>query len=185
MKLIVGLGNPGPEYADTRHNVGFRVVEALAERVGIALDDHAGEVVLGEGQLEGRDVVLAKPLTYVNRSSLAVRQLLRRYDIEPKALLVIMDDLHLPVGSIRLRPGGSAGGHNGLQDIIDRLGTDRIPRLRLGIGSDFRQGEQAAYVLSSFTREQRPLIEDAIAQSCRAVETFVEEDVQTAMNRFN
>lgn len=186
MKLIIGLGNPGEEYAGTRHNVGFRVVEAVAGEADAEFDDHAGEALIAEGgALRDRRVVLAKPLSYVNRSGDAAHKLLRRYDLEPADLLVVVDDLNLPVAKLRLRPGGSSGGHNGTQHIIDRLGTGQFPRLRFGIGGDFPKGTQAEYVLSPFFAEEQSDVERSVRRSVEAVAAFVDEGIEAAMNRFN
>jgi len=182
--LIVGLGNPGPEYEDTRHNVGFMVVEGLAERLRLSLTRER-RALAGWGSYKGRRVGLAKPQTYVNRSGDAVRPLMEHHDVVPSELLVVVDDLHLDTGRLRLRPGGSSGGHNGLAHITERLGTSAFPRLRIGIGDDYARGEQADYVLSPFTAQQQPLIEEALIDAANAVLTFVREDVETAMNRYN
>ncbi len=184
-RLIVGLGNPGPEYEATRHNVGFMVADAVAEKAGLRLSHERGNVLLGWGRWRGAPFGVAKPLTYMNRSGQAVLALVRRFGLTPADLLVIYDDINLPVGRIRLRPGGSAGGHNGVQDIIDRLGTDAFPRLRLGIGHDFPRGRQADYVLAPFDAEQRPRIEEAIERAREAALTFVTDGLHVAMNRFN
>jgi len=183
-RLVVGLGNPGPEYADTRHNVGFRVADALADRLRIAFE-RSKSAMLAQGQYKNRDVVVAKPLTYMNRSGDAVAGLCRTRGLDPSDLLVVVDDLDLPVGTIRLRPKGSSGGHNGLAHIAEQLGTTAFPRLRVGIGRDFADGEQVDYVLSPFTAQQAPAIEDAVADAVGAVLTAVREDLDAAMNRFN
>lgn len=182
--LIVGLGNPGPEYEDTRHNVGFMVVDVLTQRLRVDLE-RDGRALVGWGDHRGHRVGLAKPLTYVNRSGDAVLPLLQQHDLEPSDLLVVVDDLNLDTGQLRLRPGGSSGGHNGLEHITQRLGTSAYPRLRIGIGNDYARGEQADYVLSPFTAQQHPVIEDALIDACNAVLTFVREDVDAAMNRYN
>lgn len=183
-RLVVGLGNPGPDYANTRHNVGFRVVNALADRLRVSFD-RAYDALVGWGQYKNRRLGLAKPLTFMNRSGNAVAPLCEQYDLPPSDLVVVVDDLHLPVGTIRLRPDGSSGGHNGLQHVAQRLGTTDFPRLRVGIGNDFASGEQVDYVLSPFTPQQEPEIEDAVADAVEAVLTTVREDLDTAMNRFN
>lgn len=184
-RLIVGLGNPGAEYARTRHNVGFEVADAVAERANIPLRSQMGRYELGEGRWRSRALVIAKPLQYMNRSGEAVIELLRRFSLTPAEVLVVYDDLALPSGTIRLRQGGSAGGHNGVQDIIDHLKTEAFPRLRVGIGSDFPRGHQVDYVLSPFDPVQRPVIDDAVVLARDASLTFVTEGLTTAMNRFN
>jgi len=183
--LIVGLGNPGPQYAHTRHNAGFMVVDRLAERYGIAWRSERGPSLLGWGQLEGCPAGLMKPLTFMNRSGLAVGEVVRYYRIPLERLLVVYDDLHLPLGRIRLRPGGSAGGHNGVEDIIRTLGTTNFPRLRIGIGQAYAKGRQADYVLSPFAQEEGPLVEVALTRACQAAITFACEGLHTAMNRYN
>jgi PTH1 family peptidyl-tRNA hydrolase len=182
--LIVGLGNPGPEYANTRHNVGFMVADALAERLDVQLQA-AGPARIGWGAHDGADVGVAKPQTYMNRSGTAVAAMLEHYDVPVERLLVVVDDLNLDTGQIRLRPGGSSGGHNGLSDIADRLGTTDYPRLRIGIGNDFPSGGQVDYVLAPFSAQQRPVVDDALIDACNAALAFVNDGVETAMNRFN
>ncbi len=185
-RLLIGLGNPGETYAATRHNVGFAVVDALAERARTAFKkDGRADALLAEGRLRGRPVVLVKPQTYMNRSGSAVRHLMRRYGFGPAEILVIVDDINLTLGKIRLRERGSAGGHNGVQDIIDSLGTDAFPRLRIGVGSDFDRGRQSDYVLSPFTAEEQPIIDEALTRARDAAVTFVTDGIVTAMNRFN
>lgn len=183
-RLIVGLGNPGAEYERTRHNVGFRVVDALADRLKLALKKK-GETLVGWGSWRGRSVGVAKPLAYMNRSGLALEPLVRRSGLSPVDLLVIVDDINLPTGRIRIREKGGAGGHNGLEDLIDWLDSDDFPRLRIGIGSEFERGRQSDYVLSVFEADELPLIDAAVEQSRDAALTFVTDGITTAMNRFN
>lgn len=183
-RLVVGLGNPGPEYEHTRHNVGFRTADALAGRLNVSTE-RAQHALLGIGHYKNRAVGVAKPLTYMNRSGDAIVTLCEEYDLSLADLIVIVDDIHLPVGTIRLRPKGSSGGHNGLEHIAERLGTTAFPRLRIGVGSDFADGEQVDYVLSPFTPEQKLDVETAIDDAVEAILTTVREDFETAMNRFN
>jgi PTH1 family peptidyl-tRNA hydrolase len=184
LRLVVGLGNPGSEYANTRHNVGFRVADALADRLDASFR-HVKSVMLAQGKYKGRALRIAKPLTYMNRSGNAVAGLCREHDLSPDEVLVVVDDLNLPVGTIRLRPNGSSGGHNGLAHVAERLGTTEFPRLRVGIGSNFASGEQVDYVLSPFTAQQEPQIEEAVANAVAAILTTVREDLDTAMNQYN
>ncbi len=183
--LIVGLGNPGARYAATRHNAGFMVVDRLARRYGIAWRSERGPSLLGWGQLEGCSAGLMKPLTYMNRSGAAVAEIVRYYRIPLERLLVVYDDIHLPPGRIRLRPGGSAGGHNGVEDLIRALGTTAFPRLRIGIGNNFERGRQADYVLSPFDEVEWPQIDKALERACQAAVTFACEGIEAAMNRYN
>jgi peptidyl-tRNA hydrolase, PTH1 family len=186
MKVICGLGNPGERYRLTRHNVGFRVVDLLADRWGLT---GAGRVRDGAAQLEalrpnpiGR-VLLVKPMKYMNASGAPVRAALRRADADYRTdLLVIADDIDLPLGRIRLRRGGSAGGHNGLRDIIATRGDDEFNRLRVGIG---RAGEAVDHVLSTFKRDEQALASEAIATAADAAELWLRDGIEAAMNAYN
>lgn len=184
-RLIVGLGNPGVEYEQTRHNVGFWVVDALSERARAEMKHDRGPSEAGCGRLRGRPVCLVKPLTYMNRSGNAVRRQMVRLGVSIEDILVVVDDINLDLGVIRLRQKGSAGGHNGVQDIIDVLNSENFPRLRIGIGSDFDRGHQANYVLSRFENHEMESIEDAVKRAQNAATTFVCDGIVTAMNRFN
>lgn len=184
--LIVGLGNPGAKYRDTRHNVGFSVVDALEETTGIVpTHDNRANALVGWGRYAGLQLGLMKPLTLMNRSGSAVRHVVNYSNVDPTDLLVIYDDINLPVGRIRLRPKGGAGGHNGLQDIINQLQTKDFPRLRIGIGNDFDRGEQSRYVLSRFTPEQQPDIEHALSRAADAALRVATDGIDEAMNQFN
>lgn len=184
-RLVLGLGNPGPDYEGTRHNVGFRVIDRLAEATGIAVEAEAARALVGEGVWRGHPVALAKPLTFMNRSGQAVLALLKRYGLEPADVLVVYDDLALPVGAIRLRGKGGAGGHNGVQDLIHRLNSMEFPRLRVGVGDSFPHGGQVQYVLSPFEEEERPAVEEAVAAAAEAALTFIREGLTAAMNQHN
>lgn len=183
-RLIIGLGNPGAEYEPSRHNVGFRVVDSLAEKTGTQMKVK-GQSILGWGRWRGRPVGLAKPTTYMNRSGLAVEELVRKNRIVPADLLVVVDDINLPTGKVRLRERGGTGGHNGIEDIIDWLGSDAFPRLRIGIGNDFSRGQQADYVLSPFADEEIAVISEAIVQARDGALTWLTDGIVTAMNRFS
>ena len=195
MKLIVGLGNPGEEYAKTRHNVGFWAIDALAEKTKVEMS--TGSLLLkslwgtsnmcsdGQGRWRGQEFILLKPLTYMNRSGAVVAKWVKKYQIKPEDILVVYDDLNLPVGGFRIRPQGGAGGHNGLQDIIDELETDEFPRIRLGIGNDFEKGQQANFVLSEFNAPELEEMQDLIKHAVSASLAFVQHDLQFAMNHFN
>ena len=184
-RLVVGLGNPGPEYENTRHNVGFRMIDALADRLRISSFERAHRALVGWAQHKNHRIGLAKPLTFMNRSGESVAALCEHYEVSPADLIVVVDDLNLSVGTMRLRPNGSSGGHNGLENVAQHLGTTGFPRLRIGIGDDFGSGEQVDYVLSPFTPEQESEVEQAIEDAGEAVLTTVREDLDTAMNRFN
>lgn len=184
-RIVLGLGNPGEEYRDTRHNVGYRVADAVAERARATMDLHAASSDLGEARWKGRKFVVARPLTFMNRSGEAARALLRRYAADPRDMLVVVDDIHLPLGTIRLRSGGGTGGHNGLEDISRRLGTDDFPRLRVGVGNDFSRGGQSDYVLSPFDPGELDLVDKVIGRGAEAALCFVTDGLQTAMNRHN
>ena len=183
MKLIVGLGNPGTKYTGTRHNVGFDVVDLLASRWGISLAVEKFHAWFGKGQIKDEPVVLLKPTTFMNRSGSAVLDAGRFYKLEMEDLLVVADDLALPTGRLRMRPWGSAGSHKGLQDIIDRVGTDRWCRLRLGIGAAV--GDPSAYVLGRFDECEETLIKGALKGAADAVECWLEHGVDLTMTRFN
>ena len=186
MKVIVGLGNPGREYEKTRHNVGFRVIDRLAERWGLLEFDRApfpADIVQWH-PVGGTPVRLAKPTTFMNLSGEAVGGLLRYYKIDPADLLVVVDEVQLPIGRLRLRRSGSAGGHNGLKSVIQHIGSD-FGRLRIGVGRGDPKWDLADHVLSRFDADEQPVIDDAIGKAADAAEMFVEEGIEAAMNRFN
>jgi len=185
MKLIVGLGNPGREYADTRHNIGWRVVESLAARAGLAAWREKFEARLAEGRLAGRKVVLARPVTYMNESGRSVRPMMDFWKLETDALLVVVDDMALPVGRLRLRPSGSPGGHKGLASIARHLGHEGFARLRVGIGTPPDQLDGADYVLARFAPSERLAIADIVARATDAAETWIRSGPEAAMNAFN
>lgn len=181
-RLIVGLGNPGERYAATRHNVGFQALDHLAKRHHLSFRKARLEGLLARGEIGGHQVALLKPLTYVNRSGDVVVPLLRRYGLPLDRLLVIYDDLDLPLGRIRIREQGSAGGHKGMASIIDWLGLE-VPRLRVGIGR--KEEDPTDYVLSPFTEEQQVIMERVYSTIADAVECILKEGLSKAMERFN
>ena len=183
--LVVGLGNPGPEYATTRHNVGFWCVDRLAADHSIAFSRRHKLALIGEGLIEGRRVVLAKPRIFVNRSGEAIAYLLRRYGVSPERLLVVQDELDLPLGKLRLRPRGSSGGHNGIGSVIAALGTQDFPRLRIGIGRPPPGSDQIEYVLGAMTEEERKVTDESVERAAGAVQTLITDGIDVAMNRFN
>lgn len=184
MKLIAGLGNPGPQYANNRHNVGYRCIERLVQRHGLAKGRMMFKAWVTSGTIGETRVLLARPLTFMNLSGQSVRPLLRWYRVAPGDLLVIYDDLDLPLGKIRLRPHGGSGGHKGMQSIIEALGTQELARLRIGIGRPVH-GDAPDYVLSNFTPDERIVMEGALDQGMAAVETFIASGIEAAMNAFN
>jgi PTH1 family peptidyl-tRNA hydrolase len=183
--LVVGLGNPGPDYEDTRHNAGFLAVDRLSEATGISLGGEAAQSRIGEGTWRGQGLALAEPLTFMNRSGPAVAALLRRYRLEPARMLLVYDDLALPVGRIRLRGKGSAGGHNGVRSVIETLGSTEFPRLRIGVGDSFPPGGQVDHVLSPFAGDERAALDAALDAAAEAALTFARDGLETAMNRHN
>lgn len=186
-KLIVGLGNPGPQYEGTRHNVGFAVVQRLATVLGAERPRGLGSALVARAQDGGQGLALAQPLTYMNASGLAVRPLLEAFGLGLDALLVIYDEMQLPLGSLRLRPAGSAAGHNGMKSIIAALGTDRFARLRVGIGPEepVPSSQWPDFVLSPFLPRERPVIEAAIDAAAQAARVWATEGIERAMERFN
>jgi len=185
MKLIIGLGNPDRRYRHTRHNVGWEVIDRVGRRLGIAVDQEDGWATIGGGTVGRRRVLLAKPQTYVNLSGTAVADLRRRHRVKLEDLVVVVDDLDLPLGRLRLRPGGSHGGHNGLRSIVDALGSDAFSRLRVGIGRPPEGMDPAQFVLTPFTAEERATMDPALERAAEAIETVIREGLQAAMNRFN
>jgi PTH1 family peptidyl-tRNA hydrolase len=187
VKLIVGLGNPGRVYRDTRHNVGFLVVEEIARRHHVTLAAAPSQVpdALVAKQYGPVPVLLAKPLTFMNRSGDAVAGLVRYFDVAPADLLVVLDEAALPFAKLRARARGSAGGHNGLKSIIDRLGTTEIARLRLGVGRGDPRRDLADYVLATFEPAERAELDGFIARAADAAEMFAVEGVEAVMNRYN
>ena len=182
--LVVGLGNPGPEYAGTRHNVGFMVVDRLAGRHRIAIKSSQHGARVGEGVIADEPVALVKPLTFMNLSGRAVAPLANRHSLQPSNVLVVYDDADLPVGKIRVRARGSAGGHGGLKSIIAALGSSEFPRVRIGIGRS-SSGDLVDHVLSGFRGNERELIDLAIDRAADAVEHALTHGIEAAMNRFN
>ena len=183
MWLVVGLGNPGDDYAHTRHNIGFMVVDALAARFSITIGQKTSSFIYGRGFIGEQKVFLIKPLTFMNRSGIAVWEAIRRHeDIEH--VLVVHDDLDLEAGVIRIRTSGSSGGHNGIQSIIERLGSQDFTRLKIGIGRP-KRGAPEKYVLRRFNKEQRPVIAEAIERAADAIQEICAKGVSFAQNTFH
>jgi len=183
--LVVGLGNPGSEYAGTRHNAGFMVVQRLGQRWNLKFERRACSSRLTETRRGRTKIILALPQTFMNQSGLAVQSLLSTYKIKPENLLVIYDDLDLPLGEIRIRPQGSPGSHRGMKSIVEVLGTTLFPRVRLGIGPRPESVEAADYVLSQFSVDEKPKIKEAVEKACQAIEMIVAGRLAEAMNTFN
>lgn len=183
--LIFGLGNPGHHYALTRHNLGFMVVDRLAGKLGVSLGRHEYGALVGEGWPAGKRLLLLKPQTYMNRSGLSVSHALADTGLAPSEILVIHDDLDLERGRIRIRPRGGSGGHRGVQSVIDALGTEAFPRLRVGIGRPPPGVDPVCYVLQPFEPEEREVMEEAVERAAAAVELMLAEGLEEAMNRFN
>ena len=184
MKLIVGLGNPGPQYERTRHNVGWQVIDAFAKKFRVDLSKHEKSAMTGTGRVAGGSVMVAKPLTYMNLSGDSVRLLVNAYLESSADLIVVYDDIDLPLARLRIRPNGSAGTHNGMRSIISELQTENFPRLRVGIGSA-GEGKLRDYVLDEFSAEEQPAIDQAIARAVDALVLFCRGDLKRAMNQYN
>jgi PTH1 family peptidyl-tRNA hydrolase len=183
VKLLVGLGNPGPQYRDTRHNVGFWVIDELAQRWGLTDGWRGRDDALYAKR--GREALLAKPLTFMNHSGFAVSRLAQYFQIAPADMLVIVDEVALPLGRLRARRSGSAGGHNGLKSIIEQLGGTEFPRLRVGVGRGDARRDLADHVLSRFEADERPIIEAATLRAADAAEMFLADGIERVMSTFN
>lgn len=184
--LIVGLGNPGEDYAAHRHNIGFQVVDALARQHGLAFSRRKdARARVAEGEIGDQVVFLAKPQTFMNLSGKAVARLSRKAEIPPERILVVYDDLDLPLGRLRLRPEGGSGGHKGMRSIIEMLGTQEFPRVRVGIDRPLDGTDPADYVLQPFSPDQQPLLCDVVEHAVAAIECWLEEGIVAAMDRFN
>jgi peptidyl-tRNA hydrolase, PTH1 family len=185
MRVIVGLGNPGIEYTWTPHNLGFLVVDALAEDAGIRVTRPEAKSLVGLGQIAGQEVVLAKPQTMMNLSGLAVRELLGRAECKPSDLVVVYDDVALPWSMIRIRERGTAGSHNGLKSVIGSIGSTEFVRVRLGVNPEGHRGDLKEYVTRQIRRDEEEMVAEEIEQGAEAVKMILAEGTQAAMNRFN
>ncbi|MEJ2585656.1 MAG: aminoacyl-tRNA hydrolase [Robiginitalea sp.] len=182
--LVAGLGNIGPEYLDTRHNIGFQILDRLAEETGFSFESgRLGDV--GNFKIKGRPVICLKPATYMNRSGKAVRYWMDREKIPLENLLVVTDDLNLPFGTLRLKTRGSDGGHNGLKDIQQVLGTTQYSRFRFGIGADYPRGKQVDFVLGNWDEEERKTMEERLERSTELIRSFILAGASRTMNTFN
>lgn len=185
MFLVAGLGNPGAEYSGSRHNIGFRLIEQLCSRLAVRMKTGRGHFLAGRTVYNDEKLILLQPTTFINNSGTALRQACDFFNVPPQNCLVCYDDLNLATGVLRIRRGGSAGGHNGVEDVIQKFGTDQFPRLRIGIGNDFREGEQVKYVLSRFNQQQASVIQEAVEKAADAVLEFVTNGSEAAMDKFN
>ena len=186
MYIIAGLGNPGKQYAQTRHNVGFDTIDILADKYNISVDTKKHKALCGKGMIEGQKVVLAKPQTFMNLSGESVRELVDFYKIDPEEeLIVIYDDISLEPGQLRIRPKGSAGGHNGIKNIIAHLGTQVFKRVKVGVGEKPSRMDLADYVLGHFSKEEQATMADAVKEAADAVCEIVNVGIAQAMNDHN
>jgi peptidyl-tRNA hydrolase len=184
MYIIAGLGNPGKKYENTRHNLGFITIDKLAEENSIKTDKIKFKALVGEGNIAGQKVLLLKPQTFMNLSGESVREAVNFYKLPPENLIVVYDDIDIATGTIRIRKFGSAGTHNGMRSIVYQLQTDRFPRIRVGTGSDMK-GNLVDYVIGGFTKEEVPLLEEAVTNAVKAIECILSDGVDMAMNRYN
>lgn len=185
MKIIVGLGNPEPKYDGTRHNIGFAVLDRLAQTHNISIDTKKHKALCGKGVIDGEKVVLVKPLTYMNLSGESVREVYDYYKADISDVLIIYDDICLDVGKLRIRAKGSAGGHNGIKSIISHLGTENFSRIRVGVGDKPKQMDLADYVLGHFQGEDKQKVSEGTENAVKAVSVFIKEGIDSAMNKFN
>ena len=185
MKLIAGLGNPGKEYAGTRHNIGFGVIARLSDEYNIPLNSKEHKAVCGKGFIEGEKVILAQPQTFMNLSGESVGRMADYYKIEPEDIIIAYDDIDLEVGQIRVRRKGSAGGHNCIKNIIAHLGTNEFPRVKVGVGAKPQGGDLVRHVLGRFSKEDEKKMDEVLDEAVKAVVTIVTQDVDAAMNQYN
>jgi len=186
VRLLVGLGNPGIEYQFTPHNIGFLAVDRIAENCGIQVDNRHCKALTGRARIGNEEILLAKPETYMNLSGMSVLELSRKYEIDPaKDLIVIYDELDLPLGMIRVRARGSSAGHNGMQSIINAMQTEEIARIRIGVAPDDPGKGGAKYILAPFRKSQLPAVDEALDLAAQAVNVILSDGIATAMNRFN
>lgn len=185
MYIIAGLGNPTREYENTRHNVGFEAIDVLAYKLGAAVTEKKHKAYFGKAMIDGEKVILAKPQTYMNLSGESIRSMADFYKVEPEHIIIICDDINLAEGQLRIRVKGSAGGHNGLKNIISHLGTEEFPRIRVGVGEKPAGMDLADYVLGRFPREQQDIMEQSYIDAAKAAVMMVGEGAEKAMNHFN
>lgn len=185
MFLVAGLGNPGERYADTPHNLGFRVVDVLAARHGIRVTRDECQALVGQGTIAGKKVLLAKPQTFMNLSGVAVRSLMQKNEVSPEELVLVYDELDLPWGQLRVKPKGSAAGHNGAKDVIAKIGTQMFPRVRLGVHPGHPLESGADYLLSRIPRQRNETLDEFLGFAADATESIIAEGAEKSMTRFN
>ena len=186
MFIIAGLGNPERKYDGTRHNIGFSAITTIADEYNISMDMKKHKALCGKGVIDGQKVILAQPLTYMNLSGESIRELVDYYKIDPESeLIVIYDDINLAPGKLRIRAKGSAGGHNGIKNIIAHLGTEKFYRVRIGVGEKPKGWDLADYVLGRFNREDEVIVSDGINKACEAIECMISDGYDAAMNKYN
>ena len=183
MYLIVGLGNPGKEYENTRHNIGFEAVDYLANKYNIDINRTKFKGVYGEGVICGKKVIILKPTTYMNLSGESIREVVNFYKLDSEEIILVYDDISLPVGKMRIRLKGSAGGHNGIKSTISNLGSDVFPRIKVGVGQP--EHNLVSHVLGKFSKEENDILSKTIPAACEAVEEIIKNDIKEAMNKFN
>ncbi|KGF08763.1 peptidyl-tRNA hydrolase [Clostridiales bacterium S5-A14a] len=184
MYIIVGLGNPGRKYENTRHNLGFITIDRLASKHDIKVDKIKFKALVGDGRIAGQKVLLVKPQTYMNLSGESVREVANFYKVEPDEIIVIYDDLDLPLGNLRIRKSGSAGTHNGMKSVVYQLKSDQFPRVRIGIGQNGDK-DIIDFVIGGFRKEEVPILEDTVDKAVMAIESMISETVDIAMNKYN
>ena len=185
MYLIAGLGNPSRTYEGTRHNIGFTMIDAIGNKFGIDVTTKKHKALVGRGIIDGMRVILAKPQTYMNLSGESIREIADFYKIEPENIIIIYDDISLDVGQLRIRKKGSAGGHNGIKNIIAHLGTKEFPRIKVGIGNKPEGWDLADYVLSKYSKAEQEALEEASEGVIGAVKLMLMDDIEAAMNKYN
>lgn len=185
MFVVAGLGNPGKEYENTRHNMGFKVVDALASDLGIDIKREKFHSIIGQGKIDNEKIILIKPQTYMNRSGIAVRETAMYYNVPPENVIVIYDDIDIPLSSIRIRKSGGAGTHNGMKSVINQLGITSFPRVRIGVGNTSKDEDLVDRVIGKVPKDEQKLLEDTALKAAAAVQDIIRLGIDTAMNRHN
>jgi PTH1 family peptidyl-tRNA hydrolase len=185
MYIIVGLGNPEEEYSGTRHNMGFDVINAIAEKHKIQVNKNKFNSLYAKSNIEGQEVILVKPQTYMNLSGISVREIANFYKTKKKEIIIIYDDMDIKQGTIKIRKQGSSGGHNGVKSVIENLGTEEIQRIRVGIGKEERKEDKIKYVLGHISKEDRRILDEGIIKARDAIEEILRNGIDKAMNKYN